>query len=73
MRYEAALKEAPDLTEVRLEVTLEIGPDGTVADVAAPSTKAPELAKCVRGVVKAWEFPGSIKQSISFPLIFRGR
>jgi len=58
--YERYLTGDPDL-EGKVEVLIEVGPDGVVQGVRVPfnSTESVDLARCITRSIRRWQFPAS--------------
>ena len=70
--YERALKRDSSLSNVRIDVQLDIGDSGVVRSITLNGPKSVDLNSCLRRSIRRWVFPAVGAQSISFPLIFRG-
>lgn len=72
--YERALKMDNHLTRGRVDVTVSVGPSGTVQRVVI---QAPSgfilLEPCIKGAIKHWVFPASTEEyAVNFPLVMQG-
>jgi len=58
--YERYLTGEPDL-QGKVEVLIEVGPDGVVTGVQVPfnSTNHQELARCITRSIRRWQFPAT--------------
>ncbi len=72
--YERALKRDGRLRTGRLDITVSIGPMGTVQRVQVHgSADFMVIDKCLKGAIRHWRFPANSEEyATSFPLILQG-
>jgi outer membrane biosynthesis protein TonB len=72
--YERALKRDGRLRTGRLDITVSIGPMGTVQRVQVNgSADFMVIDKCLKEAIRHWRFPGNSEEyATSFPLILQG-
>jgi outer membrane biosynthesis protein TonB len=72
--YERALKRDGRLRTGRLDITVSIGPMGTVQRVQVHgSADFMVIDKCLKEAIRHWRFPGNSEEyATSFPLILQG-
>lgn len=69
--YDKALKRDDSITELRGEVTVDIGDTGIVRNVTVKAGNNHFLVTCLTRSIKRWNFPAQGAQTIVFPLFFR--
>lgn len=70
--YERALKRDESLTELKAEITVNIGDSGIVRVVQVQAGESMELTSCLKRIIRRWVFPPVGAQTFGFPIIFRG-
>ena len=70
--YQRALARDKKLTELKVDVTIDVSNMGRVRSVSFRSLPSKDLAGCLRRIIKRWAFKPSGEQTIAFPLVFRG-
>jgi hypothetical protein len=70
--YESALKGSGSSDTVRLDVEIEVSPNGNVTGVKANGKGLPGMDDCITRTVKMWRFPnsGEVTQT-RFPVVFQ--
>jgi hypothetical protein len=70
--YETALRGSNSSDTVRLDVEIEVSPNGNVTVVKANGKALPGMDECITRTVKMWRFPtsGEVTQT-RFPVVFQ--
>lgn len=70
--YETALRGTGSSDTVRLDVEIEVSPNGNVTTVKANGKALPGMDECITRTVKMWRFPssGEVTQT-RFPVVFQ--
>ncbi|HKU38278.1 MAG TPA: GYF domain-containing protein [Polyangiales bacterium] len=70
--YETALRGTQSSDTVRLDVEIEVSPNGNVTTVKANGKGLPGMDECITRTVKMWRFPssGEVTQT-RFPVVFQ--
>jgi predicted Zn finger-like uncharacterized protein len=70
--YEVALRGAQSDETVRLDVDLEVSPNGNVTSVHANGKGLPGMEECITRTVRMWRFPSSGEATQTrFPVVFQ--
>jgi hypothetical protein len=70
--YETALRGSNSTETVRLDVDIQVSPNGNVTSVHASGKGLPGMDECITRTVKMWRFPksGDVTQT-RFPVVFQ--
>jgi hypothetical protein len=70
--YETALRGASSTETVRLDVDIQVSPNGNVTSVKTSGKGLPGMEDCISRTVKMWRFPksGDVTQT-RFPVVFQ--
>ena len=73
--YERSLKIAGHATNGRVDVTVVVGPSGSVEQVILKMHhRLDPIAPCIRGTITRWSFPANSEEyAANFPLVLRTR
>jgi hypothetical protein len=70
--YQAALDKQPDSNEFRVQATLHVAKNGSVAAVDLEKGPLPNIGSCVEKAVRQWKFPAADADTYaSLPIVFR--
>jgi GYF domain 2/zinc-ribbon domain len=70
--YETALRGSQSTETVRLDVNIEVSPNGNVTTVKSSGKGLPGMDECITRTVKMWRFPSSGDVSeMRFPVVFQ--
>jgi hypothetical protein len=70
--YETALRGSQSSDTVRLDVEIEVSPNGNVTVVKANGKGLPGMDECITRTVKMWRFPTSAEATQTrFPVVFQ--